>query len=275
MNEKELIQKLNSLKNLTPDNDWKSHNREVLLSQISRSASDDEAGIFTFIENLIPEKIMMLASKPAMVFAMIVVFVLGGGVYSLKAARETKPGDSLYIAKIISEKTQLALTFDQTKKAKLNLEFAGNRTKEIAKMIEGKNENDKDSANTTTIRDLTDDFKKELTAAKTRLAQVGGQKTAAVNKPKIENNIVDNNEEIKVYGAGAEKDTSGMQISGFSSSLQSLSEAEKLFEEQDYQGTLTKIDEISKNIDNPESTAAKTVPAKATSTVKDTATSTK
>ena len=50
-------------------------------------------------------------------------------------AEKTKPGDSLYIAKIVSEKTQYALTFDDKSKAQLGLQFATNRVEEMNKVL--------------------------------------------------------------------------------------------------------------------------------------------
>ena len=274
MTEKDLIAKLNNLKAIVPDNEWKSRNREILLSQISGGSEDKVTSFFSLIDKLLPAKVLMLTSRPAMMFFLIVAVVFGSGVASLYAARGTKPGDSLYIAKIISEKTQLAMTFDETSKAKLNLEFASNRTQEITQVIN--ESNDKKAA---TIQGLTNDFKDQMSAAKTRLAKIDSDKADAkvqTNDNRNNNNNNNNNDEkVTVFGANVAKDSSGVQISDPSASLD---EAQQLFDKKDYSATIDKIEEINKIINNPETenSAATTTPTeKATSTDKTTATSTK
>ena len=235
MTDKDLIQQLSKLKTLKPDSEWKDRNRDILLSQIGNSTDDSKkVSFWTVLDNFLPESITMLASKPAMVFAAILVVVLGGSVLSIKAAKETKPGDSLYIAKIVSEKTQLALTFDNTSKAKLNLQFAGNRAEELAKITEAPESETK----TGNISSLTDNFKREINEAKTRLNTDSAQIAKAPEKNDNNNpdNVTDNSDEkIQVVGAALEKDDQSLQLSAPTEPVaRSLAEAEKLFENKDY-----------------------------------------
>lgn len=277
MNEKEFISKLNTLKTIKADNDWKTSNKDILLTQISAGGSKDKiTSFFDFIENLLPKPVMMLASKPALMFFAILAVIFGGGFASLKAAQNSKPGDSLYIAKIISEKTQLAMTLDETAKARLNLEFATNRTQEIAQVVDEQKAN-----NENTVQDLTNDFKQEISAAKTRLAKVSNNKATASNKQDDHNNgnnsASNSDEKIQVFDANIDKGSNGLSISnGQSSSILdlSLNEAEKLFDGKNYQGAIDKISEVNKNIDKPIETK-KVDAVKATTTKEVEATSTK
>ena len=135
MKEKDLLIQLKKLKGVRPDREWKKTNRELLYSQISAQADDNvKIGWFKSLERQLSIAFLRV-SQPAMTVLLIIIFIFGGSVLSLRAARNTTPGDSMYIAKILSEKTQYALTFNEKSKAKLGLEFAGNRVKEINKVL--------------------------------------------------------------------------------------------------------------------------------------------
>lgn len=263
MTEKELLSKLNNLKEFKPDAAWKQQNRDILLSQISGSTNDEKVGFFAILENLMSQKFTAQTARPVWVFVSIAVIVLTGGALGLRAANETKPGDSLYIAKRISEKTQLALTFGDEKKAKLNLEFAGNRAEEIAKVVEGS-----DQGKTEAIEELTSNFKKEITEAKTRLSKVDGKSEVRVKEEKKEEKKDqeqkdkegrDDEDDTKVFGANLEKESTGMQLAEQPKAEEregnkmerNFSEVEKLFEQKDYRGAKGKISELNKFIDNP------------------------
>src|SRR3989344_6126605 len=159
MTEKELLSQLNSLKNIKPENSWKENNRNLLLSQISGGEDIEEKNISLL--DIFFKKAEWLA-QPVGVLLLIVSTVFGSGILSIKASRDTKPCDSLYIAKIISEKTHQAITFDEKEKAKLEIKFAGNRADEIAKVLEQDNSEKKGDR----VEKLTNDFKKEISAAK-------------------------------------------------------------------------------------------------------------
>ena len=162
MNEKDLLKKLNNLKKIKPDENWKKNYREVLYSQISAGQNSEkpESKIRFIFEEVILGKIFISFTRPiwATTLASILILVVGvGGVY---ASKNSKPGDSLYIAKIISEKAQLAMTFDEKGKAKLGLEFATNRAKEITQVLE--EQNYPEDQKTQKVEQLTQNFKKEI-----------------------------------------------------------------------------------------------------------------
>lgn len=172
MSEKELLEQLNNLKNIKPDHGWKERNRQVLLSQIY-GAEPAEAGasrgwMFKYVLQLSAQAARSV-SQPAVAVAFILLFMLGGGVFSLYAAQGTKPGDSLYIAKIISEKAQQAFTFDERAKARLGIEFAGNRAKELSQVLAERDENEEKEVK---VEQLVNDFRKEIEVAKTRIEKM-------------------------------------------------------------------------------------------------------
>ncbi|NIA18424.1 MAG: hypothetical protein GWO79_00930, partial [Actinobacteria bacterium] len=283
MNEKELLGQLNNLKNIKPDNNWKQESRDVLLSQIS---AGDYAG----------EEIVKLNfsyyfrnffHQPALVVSAILLIVLGGGIFSVGASRDAKPGDSLYIAKIISEKAQLAITFNEKNKAKLGIEFAGNRAKEIAQVLAGEGNGDKDVK----VEKLAHNFKKEISAAKTRLKNI----KVIQNDNNVESGDEAGQEEVQeqesdteVFSANLGKDDKGVQIYDPSAGNdnpemdasaatddstdaapedsitddsndveQALGEAEELFAQEDYDGASDKLNEVNAIIDESNSGADK------------------
>ncbi len=287
MTDRELIAKLNTLK-VKPDEAWKNRSREILLSQISGGNEISKKvkileRLDVWSEVFIPFDLLhKLAAKPVMVTGLIIASLLGGGVFSLQAAKNTKPGDSLYIAKIVSEKARTAITFDEKEKAKLGVEFAGNRAKEMVRVIE---EEKDDSAKNEKVEKLAADFKKELSGAKDRLEKINSRESdepedsgsGGANGDK-EEETGENKPADEVFGANLGKDNNGIQVSDPSGSVtpkanpeikpdekatttvenekpaekvdaqvRILNDAEELFENKDYGGAAEKLEEI-KNI---------------------------
>ena len=302
MNNRDFIQKLKTIR-IEPDKAWKEKNGEILFSQvfcginINKVESEKkltESLMITLKALFNFDPLAKLFSKPVWTVAAVIITIFGGGIFSLKAAKDTKPGDSLYIAKIISEKTQLALTFDEEQKTKLGIEHAGNRAKEIAqvKEEEGKGEPEKNEK----VEKLSADFKKEITNTKQRLEKIGIKATVnkdegkKVDENKNNDKVAQNddkkadnkNEEGEVFGANLGKDDKGMQISeeqkakatatpeqkeiNKESPDKILEQAEKLFEKEDYNGTVKMLEEINVLIDKIKS-EGKVNSEKATSTV--------
>ncbi len=225
--DKNLIKQLNNLKNITADSEWKSRNREILITQISYSGPETKnlknriyewrETIFSFSKNNLAKNI----SHSFVSLLLVLVVVLGGGIMSLKAAQNTKPGDSLYIAKIISEKARASLTFDEKEKARLSVEFASNRAKEIKQVLR-EDDNNKEKK----VEDLTKSLKKEIKAARERVEKIIAQKTDDKDISNTSSQKNDNiNKEVSgdsqnqedddkfVFSANLSKDEKGIQIS--------------------------------------------------------------
>ena len=269
MTEQQLIKKFNNLKEIKPDLEWKKANREILFCQISASRPilTPKSNLRIVWESIRPAQILINLAKPVWLTsaAGLIIMVAGlGGVYGSKNA---KPGDSLYMAKIISEKTQFAMTFNEKNKAKLNVEFAANRAKEMKLVL-----NDAAQSNETNndkLKVLSQDFKKEIKQVKKRLTSI----KSAQNSP---------SEEAEVFGANLSKDNKRMEISepapltaetGQASSTappiinntntasasstveivnktdEMLDRAEKLFDEKNLDGTIGALEEVSKAIE--------------------------
>ena len=259
MNDRELLKKLSNLKTIKPDDNFKKNYRDILRSQIFAGATVNKpsSNLKIIWQSIMPDKILIDMAKPVWATSLVSVLILMVGIGGVYASKNSKPGDSLYIAKIISEKTQSAITFDEKDKAKLGLEFATNRAKEITQVLEESKESA--AKKSEKVEQLSQNFKKEISQVKIRLTTV----KAAESQNKKE-------EEPEVFGANLGKNNQRMEIAepvkpavkeqvqpnpvatttkeNLNSSDQALAEAEKMFAEKDYNGTINKIEELKQKI---------------------------
>jgi len=285
--EKEILEKLNDLKNIKPDKQWKNSYREILYSQISAGQVDkimEQNGSFWagLYKKLLPRSVMIELSGSVWVTIILLVILFSGSTASIYASRDAKPGDSLYLAKIIGEQAKLAITFDEKSKAKLNLEFASNRAQEITQVISDTSQNA--NRGNSQVEQLSQSFKKEITEAKNRLSKINMNEN---NNQPAGNDLsvpVADGQSQEVFGANLEKDNQRMEISEpkkeetkvpteatatpavvselpaasstpdiagtiTSSPSKILDEAEKLFDEKNYNGTIDKLQEANQIID--------------------------
>jgi len=259
MNEKELLSQLHNFRDIKPENSWKDSNREILLSQISNSQSIEKVSFFDVLKNYLS---LDFVFQPTGVMVMLFFVLAGSAAASIKAAQDTKPGDSLYIAKIISEKTRESITFDENERAKLGVEFAANRAKEIVEVAQDEKNEEKKNEN---IEKLTKDFKEEVKVAKTRISKISRKKINDIDNKKnngmaggngssnISNGSAGGGNE-DVFSAGSGKSENNLKISdapgGYSNmSVQAIEEAEKLFEKKDYGGAINKLSEAADNVE--------------------------
>ena len=232
MTEKDLLKQLNKYKDIKADSTWKEENRAVLLNQITNSSSAPESGFsfgkiansFKLYSDIFYNGIVKNLGQPLILTSMIVLTVLGGGIMSIHASRNTTPGDSLYIAKKISEKTQLAFAFSEKKKAKLNIVFAENRAKEIAQVMA----NEKPEAEKKEIVErLTGDFKNEISKVKTRINKINKDIEEEAKKD-TEDALVEEN----LFTANLGKGKDGISISE-SKTNSMVNEQSETFQDED------------------------------------------
>ena len=278
MRDKDLLAQLNKLSEIKPRAEWKDSQREILHSQIVGQTVVSEK--FSFREAIsLPLQVVKSLPQPAMAF-FIMAFLGFTGYLGVSASRDTVPGETLYMAKIASEKTQKVLTFDTKKKAKLGIEIATNRAVEINQVIQGADTQEEKEQN---IVKLASIFRKEISDARERIEQIDHDNTGESNVAPV---VLDNSEEAAqpaadvetpavseespedplVFTANSGKDERGIQISKpesqnenvatgtedtnkaeivFGTTQSILNEARELFEAEDYSGTLTKLDEAN------------------------------
>jgi len=271
MQSQDLINQLNIAKSIKPDSRWKSDNREILFSQI-KSSEMETGSLANFLTW--PRKLGQLVSQPAWVgvFILIIAAVFASNHY----VQKSMPGDSLYIAKVINEKAQLAITFDQEKKNKLGIKFASDRAKKISNLM-ANSESDDESTK------LAEDFKKEITIVRNKLQEINTS-SAVVGQSESEEETIEVEEsgDTEVFSANLGKEEKGMQLAEPRSTSSApkepeqgvmittleiiasssdeapsdeidqtvqeaqkiLEEAEDLFANQDYSGTISKLEEV-------------------------------
>jgi hypothetical protein len=253
-----LNQQLNALRNeIRPDSAWQERSREILLMQVKQGVVEKEAQWFTFIETVWMQKFLIQATRPLALAMMIILAVFGGSVMSIRAANQTKPGDPLYIAKIISEKAHFALTFDNAQKAKLNLTFAANRATELKEMQQADPEV---ADHAEKIQELTNEINSELAEAKTRIAKIepivqnkkktddkpaaDDAKKAVAMATKTDSNVA------KVAPAVIEKDKDGIDF--YDPRQAALEQAKNYIESKDYNAAANQLMNLTEAIDQPE-----------------------
>ncbi len=230
MTERELVKQLSALKNVVPDQAWVKKNRDVLSYQIF-NGSESAARTLSFFEqlSLISKRVL----QPTPIAALIAIFFLVSGAFGIHAAGQTNPGSPLYIAKQISEKAQLATTFNEKERARLNIEFANKRMAEYDRLVtenEGKTEVDP------RLEEVAASFKKEISSARARIDKINATKKAPVVTEKIP--------EVSegVFSADSNKEDKGLDIST-PATRRALEEASRLLNENDYDGAANQLDQ--------------------------------
>ncbi|MBU4216759.1 DUF5667 domain-containing protein [Candidatus Parcubacteria bacterium] len=265
---KNLNTQLNNLKNIKPGNDYKNKNRELLLTQIYNTAeakpADFSFGFSAYFQQFSSDFVDLIA-QPAMVVGLVLVSILGGGLFGATASKGTKPGDSLYVAKRISEKTQLALTFGEKEKVQLRIGFAGNRVEEIEQVLADNKQNEAETKKT--VDDLVNNVKSEVGAAKTGLQKIS--KNANINAKVTEKNIETveqasttktaqtKNEEDEVFSANLGKENAGIStkerevvvVKKEEDSKALLTQAKESLKSDDVAQTLSALEKVDEAID--------------------------
>ena len=173
-----LTKQLNKVgRDIKPNSAWATESRSVLLSQIGRGRVTQESHWFDFVESFRVSQVLFFATRPMSLVALLFLFLFGGSVWSVSAANQAKPGDALYIAKILSERAKFATTFDEAKKAKLNVEFASKRAEEI-KQIKAENKPEQAAR----VAELTSNIKAELEQAQVHIISTEKKQEQEVEK---------------------------------------------------------------------------------------------
>lgn len=257
MTDKELLVQLNNLKNAKPDATWLASNRDVLASQLFSGAPEEPALSWAVKFNIIGQRIF----QPQYVAIMIVLFFVASGTIGYQVSQPTKPGDSLYIAKRISERAQFMLAFSDASKTKLNVEFATKRVQEMKDIIS-------DQAMSIApdqpakIADLKASAKAEIQVARDRLAKsrpVASVKPVAVAPKTTAKPTVKNQDNPEFIAAEVAKDNQRVDISlpDLPESVVSttprtaeviIEEADKMLDKDDLEGATKKLDEVGELI---------------------------
>jgi hypothetical protein len=223
MTERDLVKQLKTLKSVKLDSAWKEANRELLYTQISNSGVEIKETFWMRV-SYFSQSFARVITRPAIALGALVI-VLVSSVFFTNFFSGSKPNNSLYIARVISEKAKLNITFDKEDRDKQAVQFAAEHASEISNILADPSYNKED--NQEEVAKLHATFKKEISVAKSKLAPV-------VEEP--------------VFSAGTGKEEDGLEVFdptvAASSSQQILEEAEKLFSEENYSAAKEKLDQI-------------------------------
>ncbi len=220
MNERDVLKKINSLKEFKPASEWKATAREDLFLRISNSSQSVKISLW---QNIVFETKHVYSYLTQPVFATLGLFALVfASVLGVNATKTTKPGDSFYAARVLSEKARVAVTMDKQAKAKLEMKYASVRAKEITEVLS------KQSAQDDKSKRLTEDLKAEIKTVVAKYDEINNSvvegETVARGNGNTASSVEDDNvaigigrpvaeESQEVFAAGSQKATSGIQIS--------------------------------------------------------------
>ncbi|MFA5644602.1 MAG: hypothetical protein WC928_03710 [Patescibacteria group bacterium] len=276
MTDKQLLQQLKALKNITLDEKTKQSNKDILFSQISNTFIKSEKSFGRYLFNF--RNVFSVMSQPLLVVAGIFVFLVGSLVLGSGFYVNSKPNDSLYIARVISEKARLNATFNESQRDALALKFASDHAKDIATILMDPEFNTEENKNR--VEKLNASFQSEISKVKDKIEKnenlyiatvsgddvisnssslisdkgvevyvpekveesSDGSNLTAVNTSSPVENISD--DKINVESLEAEIDSSVQKLNGVENGQKIISEIEKLFSEGRYEEVISKLGEV-------------------------------
>lgn len=200
MTDKKIYQQLKGLKSISLSDASRKSHKDVLFSQISHTFTSDiqsyKVNLFNF------KNVFSLVSQPLLVVAGIFVFLLGSLVFGSGLYANSKPNDSLYIARVISEKARLNTTFSQSQRDALALKFASNHAMDIATILMDPEFNTEE--NKVQVEKLSANFQNEISKVRTRIEKAEATTIATLPKTDEGNEVVSS--------ASSLKDDNGLSI---------------------------------------------------------------
>jgi len=168
MTGKELINNLRELKNKRDDNQFLQDNRQLLLAQISNSGTEKLSAWKKFVISF--ENLAKTSARPAVSIAAFILVILSVGIFGTDYLQSSKPNDSLYIARVFSEKLRVNTTFDEINREKLASKYALSHAEDIVLILS--DENFHSEENSQTVARLSEDFKEEINKASVSLSNL-------------------------------------------------------------------------------------------------------
>lgn len=249
------MQQLNNLRNIRPDDAWKQNQRSLLLTQISNSAPKELSSWGNFV--IVFKNSVKTFSQPAVAFASFVCLLFASAVFSHNWLNSAKPNDTLYIARVISERVKLNTVVDKDSRQKLEAQFAAEHATDIAEVLSDPKFNT--PSNQGEVARLNTSFNQEIETVKTRLSAITPVATmtpAKTGEEVISASSGKDDKGVELYIPAKAVKTSKVEPIVLASSTASstpekniIDQAQDSFKKKDYQKTLDnlqKIDELIK-----------------------------
>jgi hypothetical protein len=192
MTEKDFISQLKTLKEIRPQSSWLKSNREILLAQVSNSGAETLSPWQKLLIDV--RSFSLILSKPVGVLAAMFMFLTGTAAFGHLALSQAKPDDSLYIARIISEKAKLSTVFNTEAKERMEAQFAASHVEAITEALAKVNL--EENVNEDKVARLNDSFNREINIVRTKMVVMSNRGSAQVNN--ISNEVVDTQLEVLV-----------------------------------------------------------------------------
>ena len=204
MKNSNLIIKLKSLNNVQPDEKFLKENRELLLAQISNSGQEKLAAWEKIL--ITSENLVRLFSRPAFALGAFVLVLLGANFVSTNILEKSKPNDSLYVARVISERLKVNTTINSESREKLAMTYALRHAEDIATILSDAKYYDEE--NSDQLAKLSNDFISEVNKVETSISRLSSSGKIATEKVEV------NNTEVvgEMIIADNSKDESGLEI---------------------------------------------------------------
>jgi len=225
---KQLLSQLNKLQDIKPDKQWKTDSQEFLRTHISEGA---KSGVFSNVMMWVKD-FAKVSSQPAFALAAFVLILITGVAFFNPLLSDAKPNDSLYIARIISEKAQVNMTFNKENRDKLSAQFAINHAKDITNLMNDPEFHSQEGSQDK-IANLSDNFNKEIDSARASINSINERERNTSNTNYNENrnnetNILNNSSDLGsedfsadsgeaddegvIFSADSKKDNQGLEI---------------------------------------------------------------
>jgi hypothetical protein len=214
---KNILSQLHNLKDIKPDKQWKTDSQDFLRAHISGGV---ETGVFSKVMVWLKD-FAKVSSQPAFALSAFVLILITGVIFSNPILSDAKPNDSLYIARIISEKAQLNMTFNKESRDKLSAQFATNHAKDITNLMNDPEFHSQEDSEGK-IANLSDDFNKEINSARESINSINERERNNYTNNNVDNDVDDDsyvetnnsntNDEGVVFSADTKKDDKGLEI---------------------------------------------------------------
>ncbi len=172
-----LIAQLKQMKHseVKPSEAWLKNNRALLLSQIKNTVNTENQkisldNVWNTMSLFIPRTLVFSVVRPMAVLLVVSIVATSGWITSVDAAYNSLPGDWLYGAKRVAEKTQVAvasLIGSKTDQTMLHSEFAKRRATETKQIIAGN-----DPQKQQKVQEVVNDLKIEIASVSRSLDEM-------------------------------------------------------------------------------------------------------
>lgn len=247
---------------MNPEAAWLKSNREILLSQIANSGAKELSNWRRLLIDV--RSFTQTVSQPALALGSLLVLFIGASVFGHLAFNRTKPNESLYIARIISEKAKLNTVFDSQEREKLEAQFAANHAEAITEILA---ETVIDESNQDQVAMLNEKFNQEVDTMRAKIAATKPApavvETVVTPTPEAEEDLVvagngkeEDGLQLEIKNDGAETavvatNTPEVKIEATPASKapeEILEEAKTLFDNKEYDSALDKLKEVKELI---------------------------